>query len=122
MGSQHGDAYVTRSAEDATDNIFGVATSAVSEVSKAELEWQYRSAVSAWGSKRLHEGGMLEIRSIVLRHLKSLEAQPGFEWFSVSPRTYNYCVMVEAFWSTQPIPVCVWRSGEKFFACGDATF
>jgi hypothetical protein len=76
----------------------------------------------AWGTNRFLSGSVDAIYAIVLYNLENLAQQPEFLRFRIQWRT-AVALQITAFSSPNVrIPIQIWRTGEQFFANGDANF
>ena len=94
------------------------------------IDVAYQSIAPKWGSTQLYEGTAEEICEGVLENLRRIRREPGFDDFmvyKVSDPTIPgrlKSIQVNAFFRNAGafVPVRVWKSAEKFYACGNSLF
>jgi hypothetical protein len=114
------------SALEATDILFDKAILATPKVSPQKARALYESVKRSWGSQTLIEGSREEIKSVVLRNLQRLEKRSDFRYHSVDVYLDHECAQISTSFERKPrwtfIGIRVWRSQNRFFACGDENF
>ena len=115
------------SAEEAARVLFEEALPATPVQDEAKIRLEYdgmglSSIVSVWGSRQLVEGPEPVVREVVLRNLHRIARAPGLKAFAVVVVSAKKCAQVNAVFPTAFVPVRVWRTSEKLFACGNSLF
>ena len=94
------------------------------------VEIAYRSIAAKWGSSQLFEGTAQEIRKGVLQNLRRIAREPGFDDFMVYTITdptipgHLKSIQVNAFFRNAGafVPVRIWKTADKLYACGNSLF
>jgi len=113
-------------ADAATAVLFDSAIPALRPTSKIRIRRDYLDLAGAWASQRLYDGDEATVRTLVHRNLRSLAMVGDFTNFEIEVGATGQVqfAQVNAFFSAPPrfVGVRVWRSPNKFFACGNARF
>jgi tetratricopeptide (TPR) repeat protein len=106
--------------------LFEGAIPALSPGSEARIQRAYLEVAPTWSSQRLYEGTEATVHELVLRNLVSLEAAAGFTRFDVATMFADgaHAAQINAVFEDlrRFVPIRVWRSSDKFFACGNSAF
>ena len=122
----------TRTADpvEATRLLFEEALTNIAPQNPRWIEVAYQIIAPKWGSSQLFEGTAEEIGKGVLKNLRRIGSEPGFDDFmvyKVSDPTIPgrlKSIQVNAFFRNAGafVPVRVWKSADKLYACGNSLF
>ncbi len=112
----------TKRAEDAVAALFDKALAATSSLSIDAVQSHYDMLKGAWYSQKLFRGSRDQIRSVVLKNLRRIQSEAGFRDFTISVELTRGAAQIFASVRPYAIPVCVWRSGDVYLACGNSDF
>lgn len=112
----------TKSAEDAVAVLFDKALASTPNLSIDAVKFHYDILKGPWYSQKLFRGSREQIRSLVLKNLRRIQSEAGFQGFQISVELRRCAAQVFATVRPYAIPVCVWRSGDVYFVCGNSDF
>ena len=112
----------TKNAEEAVATLFDKALPATPSLSVDAVESHYDRLKGPWYSQKLFRGSRDKIRSVVLKNLHRIQSEAGFQDFTISVELTLGAAQIFATVRPYAIPVCVWRSGDVYLACGNSDF
>jgi uncharacterized RDD family membrane protein YckC len=112
----------TTSAEDAVAALFDKALAATPNLSIDAVESHFDMLKGPWCSQKLIRGSRDRIRSVVLENLRRIQSEAGFRDFTISVELTRGAAQLFANVRPYAIPLCVWRSGDVYLACGNSDF
>ncbi len=113
----------TKDSREATRILFEHALAAVPAITPQKAKLYYESVKRTFGSKVLVEGPRDKMQKVVLMNLMRLTVSTGgFTHFSIDAIAGDECAQVNANYPRVFTPVRVWKSKDRFFACGDPDF
>lgn len=112
----------TTLAGDATEILFNQALPSVPIWRKERIDNEYQGFVRAWGSMGLIEGSSEDLKERVLTNLKRSVAMPSFRYFTIQLCENMGLAQVVTWSDGGGISVCLWRSKESLYLCGNSQF
>jgi hypothetical protein len=78
-------------------------------------------------SEKLHVGSKRKIESVLKRNTHRICSGKGFRDFKVDRNEPDRCAIIYAFFDDGSeagifIPIAVWQTDDKYFACGNSDF
>jgi len=112
----------TTFAGDATEILFNQALPSVPIWRKERIDNEHQGFVRSWGSKGLIKGSLEGLRTRVLTNLKRSVNMPGFRYFTINLSERMGLAQVVTWSDGGGISVCLWRSEESLYLCGNSQF
>ncbi|MCE7985359.1 MAG: hypothetical protein DYG89_29650 [Caldilinea sp. CFX5] len=116
----------TKNATEVVDALFNKCLPTIPILTVDEVRSEYDFARSRWGSRTLVEGTEEKVKTIIFNYLQRLGKQSDFKEYDVTAIKSQKCVQASATFKKGSretfTPVRVWRTDNRFFACGDETF
>ncbi len=112
----------TTFAGDATEILFNEALPSIPTWHKERIENEYQGFVRSWGSKGLIRESLESLKTRVLKNLKRSVNMPGFRYFTVNLNEHMGLAQVVTWSDGGGISVCLWKSEEGFYLCGNSQF
>lgn len=111
---------------EAINILFDEAIVATPRSSPEQVQQEYQLIEPRWGSQILVEGSENEVKPIVYGNLQRLEKRENFSYFSIEVYPKHKYTQVNASFGKKTrrmfVGMRVWRSKDRFFACGDEEF
>ena len=112
----------TPSSEVALSVLFEKALPATPLQTEPSIRAEHDDLKRSWGSPNLCTGDECDIRRVVDRNLCRIAEEPGFRVFDLSVDKQNRSAQVNAIFRDTFVPVRLWRTTNKVFACGNSLF
>jgi len=101
----------------------------VADAKPDDIYAKYELLRTGWGSQDLVKGTQDQVRAIVLFNLQVITRRPDFGSFEIEirsdtpPSVQLNALMIDGKGNTISfVPVRVWRTGDTYYACGNADF
>jgi len=112
----------TPSAVDATRALFGLALPSIPVWDRQRIEREFEGFRQAWGSRSLIQGTEESLRQLVESNLEKSTREYGFHFFTIDVMDQLGCGQVMAWSDGNAASVCLWRSDDGLYLCGNYFF
>lgn len=108
--------------ESATRELLSIALNEMKEVAESQIQREFRTLSSAWGSIQLFSGTLEILKPILTANLQRIGKETGFRYFDVYHDENGGNAGVMACFPQMVVPVRIWKCGLFFHLCGNSLF